>query len=272
MTIRLAQRVGMDAVAANAIAFHVVDQMTRYLPNSLGAVDTTVLRQAGAYAMLEQGGKEIVPTLIDSVQDRDGHVMWRAPGALCDACGNYNKPPVLTDTRRQVADPQSVYQTVAMMQGVVAHGTGYEAGKGLGRLAIAGKTGTTQDFNDAWFVGFTPDLVTAVWIGFDNPSSLGNNETGGAIAAPIWHDFMQVALKDRPNLPFRVPDGLTMATWTGNVTDAFKPGQVPGQSGPTIGGGGEGGGGEGGGGGGGGVTASSGGTGTGVDSGVGGLY
>ncbi len=268
VTVRLAQRVGMDAVAANAIAFHVVDQMSHYLPNALGAVDTTVLRQAGAYASLDQMGKEVVPSLIDSVQDRDGHVMWRAPGAACAGCDNPSNPPMLTDTRRQIADPQSVFQTVEMMQGVVQHGTGYEAGKGLGRLAIAGKTGTTQDFNDAWFVGFTPDLVTAVWIGFDNPSSLGKDETGGAIAAPIWHDFMQVALKDRPNLPFRVPDGLTVNTWTGNVTDAFKPGQVPGQSGPTIGGGG---GGEGRAGGG--VTASSSdGTGTGVDSGVGGLY
>ena len=263
----------MDAVAANAIAFHVVDQMSHYLPNALGAVDTTVIRQAGAYASLDQLGKEVVPTLIDSVQDRDGHVMWRAPGALCDACGNPSHPPVLADTRRQIADPQSTFQTVEMMAGVVAHGTGYEAGKGLGRLGIAGKTGTTQDFNDAWFVGFTPDMVTAVWVGYDTPASIGKDETGGVIAAPIWHDFMQAALKDRPNLPFRVPDGVTVSTWGGNITDAFKPGQVPGQSGPTIGGGSGGGGGGEGGGEGSGVTASSsGGTGTGVDSGVGGLY
>ena len=265
VTIRLAQKVGMDAVAANAIAFHVVDQMSHFLPNALGAVDTTVLRQAGAYASLDQNGREVVPTLIDSVQDRDGHVVWRAPGVACTGCGDPYRPPLLSDTRQQLADPQSVFQTVTMMQGVVAHGTGYEAGKGLGRQAIAGKTGTTQDFNDAWFVGFTPDLVTAVWVGFDNPSSLGENETGGVIAAPIWHDFMAVALKDRPNLPFKMPDGLTLNTWTTNVTDAFKVGQVPGQSGQTIGGGdvpSEGGG----------VTASSGGTGTGVDSGVGGLY
>ncbi len=265
VTIRLAQKVGMDAVAANAIAFHVVDQMSHFLPNALGAVDTTVMRQAGAYASLDQGGREVVPTLIDSVQDRDGHVIWRAPGIACTGCGDPYRPPSLTDTRQQLADPQSVFQTVAMMQGVVAHGTGYEAGKGLNRIAIAGKTGTTQDFNDAWFVGFTPDLVTAVWVGFDNPSSLGENETGGVIAGPIWHDFMAAALKDRPNLPFKMPDGLTISTWAANVTDAFKAGQVPGQSGPTIGGGdapGDGGG----------VTASSGGTGTGVDSGVGGLY
>ena len=266
-TIRLAQKVGMDAVAANAIAFHVVDQMSHFLPNALGAVDTTVLRQAGAYASLSQNGREVVPTLIDSVQDRDGHVVWRAPGVACNGCGDPYRPPLLSDTRQQLADPQSVFQTVTMMQGVIAHGTGYEAGKGLGRTAIAGKTGTTQDFNDAWFVGFTPDLVTAVWVGFDTPSSLGENETGGVIAAPIWHDFMAAALKDRPNLPFKMPDGLTLSTWTANVTDAFKVGQVPGQSGQTIGGGGGDAPGDGGG-----VTASSGGTGTGVDSGVGGLY
>ena len=262
VTVRLAQTVGMTAVADNAIAFHVVDQMTHYLPNALGAVDTTVMRQAGAYAALSQGGLEVVPTLIDSVQDRDGHVIWRAPGLTCTGCNDKSQPPTLSDGRKRIADAASVFQVVTMMQGVVTSGTGYEAGKGLNR-AIAGKTGTTQDFNDAWFVGFTPDLVTAVWIGFDNPSSLGTNETGGAIAAPIWHDFMAVALKDRPNLAFRVPDGVTLAKWSSGRTDAFKPDQVPGASGPTIGGGD---------GDTGGVTASSGGTGTGVDSGMGGLY
>ena len=94
-------------------------------------------------------------------------------------------------------------------------------------LGLAGKTGTTQDFNDAWFVGFSPDLVTAVWVGFDNPSSLGKDETGAAVAVPIWHDFMQVALKDRPNIPFRVPDGVSLATWGGSNIDAFKPGRGP---------------------------------------------
>jgi penicillin-binding protein 1A len=262
VTVRLAQAVGMAAVADNAIAFHVVDQMSHFLPNALGAVDTTVMRQAGAYAALSQGGLEVVPTLMDSVQDRDGHVIWRAPGLACVGCNDSAQPPALSDQRKRIADAASVFQVVTMMQGVVTSGTGYEAGKGLNR-AIAGKTGTTQDFNDAWFVGFTPNLVTAVWIGFDNPSSLGTNETGGAIAAPIWHDFMAVALKDRPNLAFRVPDGVTLAKWSSGRTDAFKTDQVPGASGPTIGGGdGEAGG----------VTASSGGTGTGVDSGVGGLY
>jgi penicillin-binding protein 1A len=121
-----------------------------------------------------------------------------------------------------------------MMQGVVQRGTGTPAGKGLNR-PIAGKTGTTQDFADAWFTGFTPDLVTAVWVGFDTPASLGDNETGGAVAAPIWHDYMATALAGRPVLSFPMPPGVTMAQWDsgrGTVTDAFKEGQVPGASGP----------------------------------------
>ncbi len=124
-----------------------------------------------------------------------------------------------------------------MMQGVVTKGSGYAAGVGLNR-AIAGKTGTSQDAKDAWFVGFTPDLVTAIWVGFDDSTSLGERETGGQIAAPIWHDYMAVALRNRPNLPFKQPDGVTMATWDSGLgprTDAFKPGQDPGSSQGTIG-------------------------------------
>ena len=233
VTIRVAQKVGMDAVATNAIAFHEVDNMPRVLPAALGAVDTTVLRQAGAYAGFASGGREVIPTLVDTVQDRDGHVIWSAPGIQCQGCDDPSRPPSLVDRRREIADPASVFQVVMMMQGVVQRGTGFEAGKGLNRQ-VAGKTGTTQDFNDAWFVGFTPDLVTAVWIGFDNPTSLGDKETGGAIAAPIWRDFMAAALKGRPALKFVPPAGLTVASYDsgfGQVTDAFKPGQVPGASG-----------------------------------------
>ena len=234
VTVRVADKVGMEAVARNAIAFHVVDNMPRVLPAALGAVDTTVLRQAGAYAALAAGGREVIPTLVDTVQDRDGHVLWRPDARPCGGCGDGAHIPSLDDPRAQIADAPSVFQLVTMMQGVVSRGTGVAAGAGLGR-AIAGKTGTSQDFNDAWFVGFTPDLVTAVWVGFDTPATLGNNETGGANAAPIWHDFMAAALKTRPNLKFIPPAGVTMASWdsgAGPTTDAFKPGQEPGASGP----------------------------------------
>ena len=154
------------------------------------------------------------------------------PAVSCPRCDDPATPPQLADGRKQIADPASVYQLVNMMQGVVQRGTGVPAGVGL-RYPIAGKTGTTDDFNDAWFSGFTADLVTVVWVGFDAPASLGGNETGAAVAAPIWHDYMAVALKDRPALAFRQPPGVTLAQWdtgSGVVFDAFKPGQVPGAS------------------------------------------
>ncbi len=237
VTVRVAERVGMSAVAKTAKAFGMVDTMPKVLPAALGAVDTTVLREAGAYASLDAGGHAVVPTLIDSVQDREGHVVWRPAGLEC-ACDDAGKPPLIVDRRTQIADPQSVFQLVTMMQGVVQRGTGVPAGAGLHR-PIAGKTGTTQDWGDAWFAGFTPDLVTVVWVGFDQPSSLGYNETGAAVAAPIWHDFMAFALKGRPILSFPQPAGVAMASWDsgdGTVVDAFKPGQVPGASSPAGGG------------------------------------
>ena len=232
VTVRVADRVGMDAVAANAIAMHEVDAMPHVLPAALGSVDTTVLREAGAYATLANGGREVVPSLIDTVQDRDGHVISAAPGVACSGCADPSHPPSMVDNRHQIADPDSVFQVVMMMQGVVLRGTGTAAVTGLNRQ-VAGKTGTTQDFNDAWFAGFTPDLVTVVWIGFDNPASLGDKETGAIVAAPVWHDFMAAALQSRPNLKFVPPPGVTIASYDsgyGTVTDAFKPGQVPGAS------------------------------------------
>jgi penicillin-binding protein 1A len=233
VTIRVAKQVGMEAVAATAAAFHMNETMPRVLPAALGAVVTTVMHQAQAYASIAAGGKEVLPTLIDSVQDRTGKIVSQAMPVTCADCRDAGQPPMLTDARTQIADPASVFQLVTMMQGVVRRGTGFAAGKGLNR-AIAGKTGTSQEFTDAWFSGFTPDLATTVWIGFDNPVSLGNNQTGGGLAAPIWHDYMAIALKDRPALTFPVPPGVTLVSWDNGVTDAFKPGQVPGASNATM--------------------------------------
>jgi penicillin-binding protein 1A len=234
VTLRVAQQVGMQSIADNAIAFHMVDTMPRVLPAALGAVETTVMREAGAYASIAAGGREVTPTLIDSVQDPDGHVVMRSSGLDCADCSDASKPPAVTDGRTQIADPDSVFQLITMMQGVVQRGTGMPAGKGLNR-PIAGKTGTTQDFGDAWFSGFTPDLVTVVWVGYDNPANLGDGETGGMVAAPIWHDYMATALSGHPVLQFPMPPGVTMAPWDsgrGTVTDAFKADQIPGASAP----------------------------------------
>jgi penicillin-binding protein 1A len=245
VTIRLAAHIGMSAVAKVAIDTHEVDAMPKVLPAALGAVETTVLREAGAYACMAAGGHEVLPSLIDTVQDRDGHVIWRPEGLNAQgvaekvggdkaggekAGGDPGLPPAIVDARKQVTDPDSTYQVVQMMQDVVKRGTGTEAGAGIDR-PLAGKTGTSQDFNDAWFAGFAPNLLTVVWIGFDNPQSLGDKETGGTVAGPIWNRFMKAALADTPKLDFRVPDGLSLVrynTGQGTTVDAFKPGQEPG--------------------------------------------
>jgi penicillin-binding protein 1A len=233
VTVRVAQHVGMDAVAKTAIAYHLVDSMPRVLPAALGAVETTVMREAGAYASIADGGRVVQPSLVDSVQDRDGRVVWRPPGLTLGA-GDPASPPVLYDPRQQVADPASAFQIVKMMEGVMLnHGTGVEVGQGLDR-PIAGKTGTSQDYNDAWFAGFTPDLVTVVWVGFDNPRTLGDEETGAKVAGPIWHNFMQAALANTPRHDFRVPEGVTVDSWNCGgyyCVDAFKPDQEPGSGG-----------------------------------------
>ena len=229
VTIRLAAHIGMANVAHLAIALHEVDAMPKVLPAALGAVETTVLREAGAYASIESGGKEVLPSLIDDVQDRDGRVIWR-PAGLGVQGSDPSAPPVLTDTRKQIADPASAFQVVQMMQAVLKPGgTGRQAGAGID-FPIAGKTGTSQDFRDAWFAGFAPNLLTVVWVGFDNPQSLGNKQDGDTVAGPIWNHFMKDAMADRPKVQFRVPDGVAVVRYDGDTIDAFKPGQEPGIS------------------------------------------
>jgi len=237
VTVRVADKVGMERVAQLAIGLGVVDDMPRVLPAALGAVETTVLRQAGAYASLVSGGRRVVPSLIDAVQDRHGRVIWRAEALTCNDCGDPDRRPELSDPRPQVVDAASAFQVVNMLQGAVQRGTGNAAGQGL-RTAVAGKTGTSQDFQDNWFAGFTPDMVAIVWIGFDTPMSLGDNETGGGNAAPVFRTFMAAAQQNRAPLRFIPPAGVTMAAWesgAGGVTDAFKPGQEPGGSAAIIG-------------------------------------
>jgi penicillin-binding protein 1A len=148
--------------------------------------------------------------MIDSVQDRNGRIVWRPHGLECPACVDSDKPPAIVDMRTQIADPYAVRTLIDMMEAVVTGGTGRAAGAGFNR-PIAGKTGTTQDWGDAWFSGFTPDLVATVWIGFDNNSSLGAHEEGGIVAAPIWHEFMTEAFKGRPVLDFPQASGPRIA-------------------------------------------------------------
>jgi penicillin-binding protein 1A len=243
VTARVASMIGMEAIAQTVERFGIMDHMPREYSMALGSGETTLLRHTAAYAMLVNGGKRIIPTFIDRVQDRNGATIFRADHRRCDDCDNIEwqkQPlPVVTDTREQVADPGSAFQIVTMLQGVVERGTGTVV-KAVGK-PIAGKTGTTNDWRDAWFVGFTPDLAAGVYIGYDDPDSLGDDETGGHIAAPVFRDFMIAALKDAPATAFRTPPGMRLyrvSAATGlpaganepAIYEAYKPGTEPGQS------------------------------------------
>jgi penicillin-binding protein 1A len=229
VTVRLAQEIGMDRVVDTARRFGVIDNMPPFLAMALGAGETTVIRQAAAYATFVNGGFRVTPTLIDSVQDRRGRVIFRGDTRRCDACGSGPEagPPALADQRQRVADPIAAYQMVSLLQGAVQRGTGGRAGAGLTR-PVAGKTGTTDDYRDNWFVGFTPELVVAVWVGYDEPRSLGTGETGGTNAAPIFNSVVRAALRDTPAVPFRAPPGLSYRRITlpngQTMLEAFRPG------------------------------------------------
>ncbi len=241
MTVRLAQTIGMDKVATYAKKFGVIDRLDPVLSMSLGAGETTLLRMTTGYAMFVNGGKRITPSLIDRIQDRHGKTIYRHDARACDGCtdgaADVNRLPALPDTREQIEDPRTAYQMVSMLQGVVQRGTGIRIAS-LGKT-LAGKTGTTNDYTDAWFVGFSPDLVVGTYIGFDNPKTLGKDETGSSIAVPIFRDFMEAALKDQPAIPFRVPPGIRLvrvdprsgqlasASERGSILEAFKPGTEP---------------------------------------------
>jgi penicillin-binding protein 1A len=238
MTARLGQVVGVEVVAELAERFGVYDRAPRVLSMFLGAGETTVLRQVAAYSQIVNGGRKITPTLIDRVQDRNGVTIFRADDRACATCKDIDwrgqEPPEIPDTRATIEDPRSAYQMVSILQGVVERGTG-TAVKAVGK-PLAGKTGTSNDYQDNWFVGFAPDLAAGVYIGFDNPRTLGDREAGGTNAAPIFRDFMAVALKDKPALAFRIPSGIRLVRVdpkTGQparagdrnvIYEAFKPG------------------------------------------------
>ena len=211
MTVRLAEYLGMETIIDYATKFDIVDNMRPLLANALGANETTLMRLTTAYAMLVNGGKKIEPTLVDRVQDRRGKTIFKHDKRQCLDCGDIitwseQEVPQLPDTREQIVDPRHAYQVVSMMEGVVERGTGLRI-RSVGK-PLAGKTGTTDESKDVWFIGFTPNLAVGVYVGFDDPTPLGDKETGSSVAAPIFKNFMGMALKDKPGAPFRVPPGI----------------------------------------------------------------
>jgi penicillin-binding protein 1A len=213
MTARVAYQLGPQRVLDYGVRMGVLNPNTvPVFSLALGAGETTLVRMTTAYGMFVNGGHQITPIMIDRIQDRTGHSIFRRDQRECPDCNaewHGQAPPILPDTRRQILDPVTAYQIVSMAQGVVQRGTAATAVGTLG-IPLGGKTGTTSDFKDAWFIGFSPDLVVGVWTGFDRPRNMGEGETGAAVAAPIFASFMRSALKDVPPTPFRIPQGVRL--------------------------------------------------------------
>jgi penicillin-binding protein 1A len=245
VTVRLAQDIGMPLISEYARRFGVYDELPNYLSYALGAGETTALRMVTAYSMIANGGRRVKPTLIDRIQDRYGHTIFKHDARECRGCdapdGWKNQgEPQLVDRREQVLDAMTAYQMTSMLEGVVNAGTATVV-KEVGK-PIAGKTGTTNEAKDAWFVGFSPDIAVAIYMGYDKPRPLGrgNAATGGHLAAPIARDFLKLALADKPAIPFKVPAGIKLirvdsksgmraapGQTGGTILEAFKPGTAP---------------------------------------------
>ncbi len=214
MTVRVAMDVGLDNVAGYAQRFGVYEDMPPLVSYALGAGETTLMKLTASYAMFVNGGKLIEPTLIDRIQDRHGATVFRHDDRICTECRaeawTGQPEPFVPDEGVQVLDPVTAYQLVSMLEGVAVRGTASRLGSNLD-FPVAGKTGTTNEARDAWFVGFTPDLAVGCFVGFDNPRTLGRRMSGGRLCAPVFERFMAGAMKDRPKLDFRKPAGVTLA-------------------------------------------------------------
>jgi penicillin-binding protein 1A len=241
MTVRLAQYIGMEKVAAYAERFGVGKNMQPTLAMALGAGEVTLLDLTAAYAILVNGGFRVKPTLIDRIQDRFGETVFQTDQRECSGCRveawQEQEEPRIPDSRQRVIDARTAYQVVSLMEGVVRNGTGRKI-KVLGR-PLAGKTGTTNDWVDGWFIGFSPDLVVGVFVGFDQPKTMGVNEEGSSVAVPIFRDFMALALAKEGRVPFRVPPGIRLVRVNAEtglpaapgdkniIFEAFLPGTEP---------------------------------------------
>ena len=212
MTIRLSDKIGMEKILDTARDFKIGKYMNNNLSMSLGSGLVTLLDLTNAYAMIVNGGKEINPSLITSVYDKTGKQILINEIKKCNSCNqidseiDYSIPDIINN-QQSVLDPRIAYQITSMLEGVILRGTGRRI-KELD-TPLGGKTGTTNDNKDAWFVGFSPDLAVGVYVGFDQPKSLGYKQTGSAVAVPIFKEFMKEAKVNPSKIPFRVPSGIS---------------------------------------------------------------
>jgi len=209
MTIRLAREVGMNVVADYAERFGLYDDMGSYLANSLGSEETTLFNMVAAYSMFANGGERVRPSLVDRIQDRYGRTVYRQDARRCLDCDEARLPPGegprIVSNRERVMDPVTAYQLTSMMKGVVDRGTA----SGVIDLPVpaAGKTGTTNDARDVWFVGFTNRIAAGCYIGYDQPRGLGRGAYGSSMCGPVFQEFMTAAVEKYGGGPFEVPSG-----------------------------------------------------------------
>ena len=243
MTIRLAQEIGMDVVGAYAEKFGVYQKLQPVLANALGSQETTLFKMVAAYAMFANGGERVEPTLVDRVQDRYGKTVYRHDERICEDCSDSNLPlgqaPRISSTRERVMNEITAYQLTSMMEGVVQRGS---ASKTVNLpVPIAGKTGTTNDAKDVWFIGFSSNIVAGCYIGYDNPRSLGEGAYGGGMCGPVFNQFMTQAIKTYGGGKFNVPSDCQFikidrfsgarlpdsASGDNVIAECFRPGEEP---------------------------------------------
>jgi penicillin-binding protein 1A len=208
MTVRIAQEITMELVAAYAERFGVYDHLEPFLANALGAQETTLFKMVAAYAMFANGGERVEPTLVDRVQDRWGRTVYRHDQRVCEDCGAETlaagAAPRISSDRERVMDAITAYQLTSMLEGVVTRGSG--SGVNL-PVPIAGKTGTTNDAKDVWFIGFSSNIVAGCYMGYDQPRTLGEGAYGGTLCVPVFQAFMEEAIRKYGGTAFRVPPG-----------------------------------------------------------------
>ena len=209
MTVRLAQEIGMDTVVDYAERFGVYDNMNPFLANALGSEETTLFRVVAAYAMFANGGERVEPTLVDRVQDRYGRTVYRHDQRTCVDCGQESlispdQGPMIMTNRERIMNAVTAYQLTSMMEGVIQRGTATNVQL---PVPVAGKTGTTNEAKDVWFIGFTSNVVAGCYMGYDNPRGLGPKAFGGTLCVPVFQAFMEEAVKRYGGTAFKLPPG-----------------------------------------------------------------
>tara|TARA_B110000037_G_scaffold34699_1_gene42256 strand:- start:470 stop:1255 length:786 start_codon:yes stop_codon:yes gene_type:complete len=212
MTVRIAQDLGLKKIVNFSKQLGIYDDPSKLLSISLGSAETTLLKLTSAYSSFVNGGKLIKPIMIDRIQDSEGNTIINNEKRKCISCDKVSSLsknyPEIEDDFLQIFSPQTAYQMISILEGTIQNGTGKNL-KDL-NLDLAGKTGTTNGNTDTWFVGFTSKLVIGVYVGSDNPKSLGKYETGAKTALPIFKNFIKNAVKKEDARPFKVADNILM--------------------------------------------------------------